>query len=305
VNAKRQIRTMTALPQSQRTATPQEPYRLAGHSGARLLLMRRDGGHAVRKTSGSPKKNERLLAQAELQRQFLFSGVAVPRIFETGIDEDGCAYFEMDYIPGRTLADMIATAMPFDPAPVEEALARLFGFLGLTRSGTVPAAAFATKIAQIAACDSEICRTFRAPIARAAERLADADWSGIPQTVGHGDLTLENILVSPERGVVFIDCDSCFASSAWLDAGKLFQDVAGHWCLRKLYGHAGPALVNAVQQMEMLKDPLRRLTSDIDAGLPSRLSQFAGLHLLRTLPYVRDTATADFVLKRLEKVLAS
>jgi aminoglycoside phosphotransferase len=300
VNAKRHI---LPAPEPQHLAAPQDAYRLAGHSGARLMLLSRDGGHIVRKSSGSPAKNERLLAQAERQRQFFFSGIAVPRIFETGIDEGGHAYFEMDYIPGRTLADMIATGAPFDPQPVEQALARLFTFLHLTASGTIAPAAFLAKISEIAACGSEICRAVHEPIARAASRLRAADWSGVPQSLGHGDLTLENILISPERGVVFIDCDSCFASSSWLDAGKLFQDVAGHWCLRKLYGHAGPALVNAVQQMEVLRAPLVRLISSVDPALPPRLSQFAALHLFRTLPYVRDAATADFVLARLEKVL--
>lgn len=304
MSVKAQILNETA-PSRQRAGGREESYRLSGHSGAHLLLIRRDGRHVVRKSAGSPAKNERLLAQAELQRQFLFSGVPVPQVFESGIDETGHAYFEMDYIPGQTLAAVIAEARPFDLAPVEQALARLFGFLRLTASGTIAPDAFTAKLAQIAACPSEICRSFHTEIAEAAARLTDADWSGIPQSVGHGDLTLENILVSPERGVMFIDCDSCFASSCWLDAGKLFQDLAGHWCLRALYRQPGAALVNAVQQLDVLKAPLRRLASQMDAALPSRLSQFAAFHLMRTLPYTHDAATARFVLDRLERVLAS
>jgi len=184
-------------------------------------------------------------------------------------------------------------------------LTRLFDFLRLTVSGTIPSATFAAKIEQIAACDSEVCRAHHAQIARAATCLSRLDWTGIPQSAGHGDLTLENILVSPERGVVFIDCDECFASSYWLDAGKLFQDVAGYWCLRALYRHSGPALVNAVQQLKVLNGVLRRLAGKIDSALPNRLSQLAALHLFRTLPYVREAAVAGFVLKRLEMVLSS
>lgn len=304
VNVKAHIQSHTAPPRPS-TGAREDTYRLSGHSGAQLLLIRRDGRHVVRKTSAAHAKNERLLAQAELQRQFLFSGVPVPQVFESGIDEAGHAYFEMDYIPGQTLAAVIAEARPFDLEPVEKALARLFGFLRLTVSGTIAPEAFTTKLAQIAACNSEICRGFQSEISEAARRLTDADWTGIPQSVGHGDLTLENILVSAERGVMFIDCDSCFASSCWLDAGKLFQDVIGHWCLRALYRQPGAALVNAVQQLDVLKPPLRRLIGDIDAALPSRLSQFAAFHLMRTLPYTHDAATARFVLDRLRSVLAS
>ena len=286
-------------------AAPEEPYRFAGHSGARIELVHRGRNHVVRKTSASPAQNARLLAQAEQQRQFFFSGVPVPRIFETGTNDADRAYFEMEYVPGQTVANIVADAMPLDPGPVEDALTRLFDFLRLTVSGTIPSATFAAKIEQIAACDSEVCRAHHVEIARAAMCLSRLDWTGIPKSAGHGDLTLENILVSPERGVVFIDCDECFASSYWLDAGKLFQDATGHWCLRALYRHSGPAFVNAVQQMDGLKESLRRLAGKIDSALPHRLSQLAALHLFRTLPYVREAAVAGFVLKRLEMVLSS
>jgi aminoglycoside phosphotransferase len=292
-------------PQPASAPQGEEAYRFSGHSGAQLVLLRRGRRHVVRKTSASPAQNARLLAQAEQQRQFFFSGIPVPRILETGTNEAALAYFEMEYVPGQTVANIVAEAMPLDPAPVEDALTRLFDFLHLTASGTIPVMAFIAKIEQIAACESEVCRVHHAEIARAATRLSRLDWSGIPQSAGHGDLTLENIMVSPERGVVFIDCDECFSSSYWLDAGKLFQDVAGHWCLRALYRHNGPALVNAVQQIKVLKAPLLRLAGKIDSALPNRLSQLAALHLFRTLPYIHEAAVAGFVLKRLEMVLSS
>lgn len=277
--------------------------RLHGHSGAQLLLLPRDGGYVVRKSSGSQAKNARLVAQAEQQRQFFFLGIAVPRVIETGTDDHGHAYFEMEYVPGQTLANMVAEAMPLDWEPVEEALARLFDFLRMTAAGTIPRQAFLDKIAAIAACDSAICHRFAEPIARTAARLAACDWSGIPNSAGHGDLTLENMLVSPGRGVVFIDCDVCFASSYWLDAAKLFQDIAGHWCLRKLYGTGGPAVTNAIEQIQRLDAPLRRVVARADPVLPERLGQLTAFHLFRTLPYIREPAIAAFVLGRLEAVL--
>jgi tRNA A-37 threonylcarbamoyl transferase component Bud32 len=297
VNAPRQIAV-------QSLAREASAIRLTGHSGAQLMLLPRDGGYVVRKSSGSLAKNARLLAQADQQRQFFFLGIAVPRVLETGTDEHGHAYFEMEYVPGQTLANMVAEAMPLDWRPVEDALTRLFDFLRMTTSGTIPAAAFLDKIAAIAACDSAIFRHCAEPIARVAARLAAMDWSGIPHSAGHGDLTLENMLVSPGRGIVFIDCDVCFASSYWLDAGKLFQDIAGHWCLRKRYGSGGPALTNAIEQIQMLDAPLRALVARLDPALPERLAQLAAFHLFRTLPYIRETAIAAFVLGRLEAVLS-
>jgi tRNA A-37 threonylcarbamoyl transferase component Bud32 len=280
-----------------------EPIRLHGHSGAQLLLLARGTAHVVRKTAGAVCQNERLLAQAEQQHQLHFSGVAVPRIFETGIDASGHAFFEMEYVPGQSVANAVGEAMVFDPGAVVAALSRLFDFLKLTANGTVPAAAFHAKIAQIAATDNAACRGYGERIAGAAGRLAAFDWSGIPQSAGHGDLTLENILISPS-GVIFIDCDVCFSSSYWLDAAKLFQDVHGHWCLRQHYRRGGPALVNAIQQMRDFELPLRRLAGAIDRDLPERLASLTAFHLFRTLPYVREAAIAGFVLDRLERVLS-
>lgn len=292
------------MPRPRRQTLQGAAYRLHGHSGAQLLLLPRDGGHVVRKTSGSAAQNPRLMAQAERQRELFFSGIAVPRIVESGTDDAGHFYFEMEYISGQTAANMIASALALDLRPLEDALGRLFDFLRLTASGSVPAAAIIAKIEQVAACDSKVCQQFRSEIAGASARLLRLDWSGMPQSAGHGDLTLENILVSPRRGVVFIDCDVCFASSYWLDAGKLFQDVAGHWCLRALQGQSGPALVNAIQQMSAISEPLLQLIGRVDAALPERLPQIAALHLFRTLPYVRDVQVASFVLNRLTMLTA-
>ena len=66
------------------------------------------------------------------------------------------------------------------------------------------------------------------------------DWDNIPESPCHGDLTLENILLTAGKTVGLIDCDEAFVSSWWLDFGKLFQDIAGHWCLRGLYAAGAP-----------------------------------------------------------------
>ena len=92
--------------------------------------------------------------------------------------------------------------------------------------------------------------------------LSARDWSAIPESPCHGDLTLENILLH-QRRAVFIDCDETFASSYWLDLSKLFQDVDGHWCLRHLYldAPAGTAVVNAIGRLHRLATPLRALAT--------------------------------------------
>jgi aminoglycoside phosphotransferase (APT) family kinase protein len=263
----------------------------------------------VRKTAGSRAQNDRLHRQSEKQRRLAQYGVPFPRVLSEGLDENGLAFFEMEYVPARTLAAMVCESAPFDQGEILRALERVLSLLRLTEGETLPAEAFRAKIGQVAdQCAAKACCGTHAPaISAVAERLADLDWQGVPGSICHGDLTLENILVCQKRGVVFIDCDDCFVSSYWLDAAKLFQDVSGHWCLRNLYlaDRAGRDLLNAVQRLERLAPALRAIVALMDPLLAIRLPQFVALHLLRTLPYTQDERLIAFVLARISKVLSS
>lgn len=142
-------------------------------------------------------------------------------------------------------------------------------------------------------------------IRNCAQLLMSQDWRGIPETLCHGDLTLENILLTTGKSIAFIDCDESFASSYWLDFGKLFQDIDGHWCVRALYAAdvAPVRLLNAKQKLEQLGGRLRRLAADFDPALPHRLPQLAALSLFRAIPYARSTALISFLCSRIQHVL--
>lgn len=278
-------------------AQPQFLRALAGHSGAEVALYAAGRASLVRKTAGSLAQNARLRRQSAHQRALSAAGLRFPRILREGFDERGHAFFEMEYVPARSLAAVLCEAAPFDDAAVTAALERALGLFRLTAGAPLPAALFHAKLDSIAAA---------VPAAAAlAGRLAACDWSDIPGSLSHGDLTLENILLCPSRGVVFIDCDAGFASSWWLDAAKLRQDTAGHWCMRALYrGQAGSAAwLNACQRMERMDRSVLALAARLDPALPARLPQLAALHLLRTLPYTRDEALTAFTLERVAHLL--
>jgi hypothetical protein len=120
-------------------------------------------------------------------------------------------------------------------------------------------------------------------------------------------MTLENILLCPSRGVVMIDCDEAFASSWWLDAAKLCQDTAGHWCMRTLYRerHGSAAWLNAHQRMARMNAEVQALVIRLEPRLAARLPQLTALHLLRTLPYTTDENLTVFTLTRASALLES
>jgi aminoglycoside phosphotransferase (APT) family kinase protein len=292
--------TLRARPE---VAAPQAPapsiHPLRGHSGARVAYHAAGKRGFVRKTAAEPAANERLMAQAEKQRQLHMLALPFPRVLSQGMDAQGCATFDMEYLPGRSVADAVINAAFFDTATLVRTVQRMTWLFAHGTGAALPVRLFQGKIESIAAaCDDDAIRA-------SAARLLALDWNGIPMSPCHGDLTLENILLTTGSTVGLIDCDETFASSWWLDFGKLFQDIEGHWCLRGLYAPDVPAVrrINAVQKLEGLGTAFRTLAARCDPALPARLPQLAALGLLRAAPYARNQATRDFVCARIARLL--
>jgi hypothetical protein len=276
---------------------------LGGHSGAQVVLCAADDGAFVRKTAASPAANLRLRQQAIKQCLLAAQGFAFPAVRRAGVDPQRRAYFEMDYIPARTLGEIVLGAVPVDRGAIVEAVAALLRACAMLTGSAIDPAHFRNKIDAIAgqAGQRAPLRPHASAIAGLQRALFARDWSGIPQTPDHGDLTLENILLSPERGLVFIDCDVAWVSSWWLDLAKLFQDFEGHWCLR---GQERPS-VDALERLRLFAQDFRGLARALDPNLPPRLAQLAALHLFRVLPYARSAATAGFACAAAARLLES
>lgn len=279
---------------------------LKGHSGARVILCLRGQRSVVRKTAASPTQNTRLQKQAEKQRLLFALAMPFPRVLAEGIDAEGCAFVEMDYVPARTVASVIGSSTPFDQGLVFAAVERALALFRLTEGSPIAPEIFHRKIAETAtqaATDASLA----SQIGSMSQALMSCDWSGIPSSACHGDMTLENLLVGQGRGLVFIDCDEPFASSHWLDIAKLCQDIDGHWCARHLYlaSQPGPALINAAERLRRLVPDLRELAARAAPGFEARRPQLTALNLFRTLPYTKDKQQAGFVLTRMRGLLAS
>jgi aminoglycoside phosphotransferase (APT) family kinase protein len=282
-----------------RMATAPAPARTSialqgGHSGAHVFLHADDRDTFVRKSASLPQDNARLVRQAIKQRLFAAQGFAFPAVRAIEFDAARRAYFDMDYVPSRTLGDLVRTLSPFDRFAAIDAVADMLAVFHATSQDALQPARFHDKIDDVAKAmtPSSLGR-------RVVERLHASDWSSIPASVSHGDLTFENILVSPDGEVSFIDCDEPFASSWQLDLGKLFQDCAGHWCLRA----QGRPSIGAAERLAQLGAAFRAFAGEMDPALPLRLDQFAALHLLRTVPYAKTQDIAAFALGAAARLL--
>lgn len=280
---------------------------LTGHSGARVVLHSNGRDSFVRKTAASAAASARLKAQADKQHSFWMFGLPFPKVRAQTVGADGIGSFDMNYIPGRTIADAVMNSGPFDPLAVVKAVERLMWLFSAQRGAPIEAGIFKAKIAEVTdrvVRESEDAR-LREAIRSCAEQLWLRDWDAIPETPSHGDLTLENILLTAGKSVAFIDCDHGFASSFWLDFGKLFQDIDGHWCIRALYAPGAEPVrrLNASQMLEKLGLHFRRLAAQMDGGLPGHLPQLAALGLFRAMPYARADSGRLFLCDRITRVL--
>jgi aminoglycoside phosphotransferase len=280
---------------------------LSGHSGARVVLHSDGHDSFVRKTAANAAASGRLKAQADKQHALWMFGLPFPKVRAQSIDTAGIGSFDMNYIPGRTIADAVMNGGVFDPAAVVKAVERLMWLFSAQGGGPIPADAFASKIVEVAGrmrdqtADAALLHAVR----NCAQQLMLRDWTNIPQTPSHGDLTLENILLTAGKSIAFIDCDETFASSCWLDFGKLFQDISGHWCIRALCTPGADSVrrLNAIQKLDQLARPFRCLAGEMDKALPARLPQLAALGLFRAIPYARCDAVRWFLCNRIAHVL--
>ena len=296
----RTTRVVAAIPAD----TPSQRI-LVGHSGASVVLHNRGLHSFVRKTAASATASPRLRAQADKQYSLSMLGMPFPRVLAQGVDASDRATFDMEYLPGRTVADAVLDAAPFDRRALTQTIARMMWLFRECLGDSIPAERFHGKIDEIVGTLASRRAPGLSEVQRCAARLRSCDWNDIPESPCHGDLTLENILVVKARGVVFIDCDEPWVSSYWLDMGKLFQDLDGHWCIRGLYGPEAPPVrrTNAILKLDRLAADFRALAAEADPALPARLPQLAALSLLRVLPYAREEELPRFVCARIERIL--
>lgn len=278
---------------------------LKGHSGARVVLHSNGAHSFVRKTAHDRSSNERLSAQMEKQRQLGASGVPFPRVLASGTDETGCAYFDMAYVPGLTVAQAVLEATVFDADALVSAVERMFWLFRACRGNHIEDDRFRRKISDVARSHRAApnCSSLVEQVGRCADILLRLDWNGIPSSPSHGDLTLENVMLGAERSVVFIDCDEAWVSSYWLDLGKLFQDLYGHWCLRNSSEQTGAQRANATGKLAHLAGIFESVARKDNPALAARLRQLAALNLFRALPYATDAQVESFICTRILRLL--
>lgn len=182
---------------------------LKGHSGSTVVLMRDGGKTFVRKIDNVQRNYERLIA--------LNAKLPVPRIYRY----DG-KILDMEYIHGLDMKNYLLHHSAKD----------LIGFLVESiewmKRDCISKDYTETYNQMLGFLDKENVFPFT------KEELIEKLPKVLPQSIYHGDMTLENIIKSDD-GFVFIDPVTVNYDSYVFDIAKLRQDLKCKWFLR--HGH--------------------------------------------------------------------
>lgn len=269
-----------------------------GRSGCDVVIERRADRFVVVKSSSNaayaPRLRRQIARQQEYRRRNSIDNLTVPNIIEQHDREDRYSV-TMEYIgllPFHRFLDRAGTE------PLARFADSLWHAIDQEMSWAIEheftSDVFINKIEEIRT------RTKAKPTEHIASRLDSIrTWFEsqghlvLPTSMCHGDLTLSNVLVSPDGSrIALIDFLDSFVDSPILDMVKLRQDTLFGWSLQLTPDVADPVRADLA---------LRHLDRLLHAQFMSCTSYnryhtgLQALNLARTLPYLGDASMRQFV----------
>lgn len=264
--------------------------KLSGHSGCRVDVYSTGTDLIVRKKSSNECYNQRLQSQCRKQKEFKSDFAKTPRIFDEGL-ENGLFYFDMEFVKGRTLAELFhSEELTLLKCLVDKLVFNFQNTNSFFLNGTDDI--FKYKIAKTK--ESIQCMGYSDSVTSSAfEILQGYDFSRIPHSFCFGDLTFENIIINEKGEIVLIDFLDSFYDSWMIDAAKILQDLEVGWAWRFDIDS------NIELRRAVLLDYYKNMLKSV--GLLNNYNDLYVillLNLLRIVPYVKfnDTKTRTFLI---------
>lgn len=267
---------------------------LNGHSGCQILLCKGSENYYVIKKAKDKMYNQRLEMQCQKQKNVHIGLFCSAKVYQQYYDKNNLFTFEMQYISGMTLAEYMRTIHLNEIKDIADLLLALIPKrMAYDKSA---ARIFNQKINDLKQSISVDCTV----ICDAFMILQDYSWDYIVPSPCHGDLTLENMIVSTNR-IVLIDYLDSFYDSWLIDFAKIFQDIEIHWHYRFEEKLENNLKIRLFSLRELL---LSRLFGLKDGEqLINSMYHILLLNLLRIIPYTFDRATKKFLVESIGYVL--
>ncbi len=266
---------------------------LKGHSGCKIDLINKNNKTFVRKIASSTHYNLRLKKQCLRQSMLKTSeSVKTPKIIATGLKE-GLFYFDMEFIPGKTLAEY---SEHINKAEIKEYISRLFETLYISNEkySSISQNIFLKKIISL-----EYKLKNERNLDNAFQILKKFDWTVVPKTPCHGDLTFENIMVTSDKRIYLIDFLDSFYGSWMIDIAKLLQDIYTHWSWRNK-----KMTMNIEYNLNLAQETLIKAILSTKNGEKNleTIYHLLLLNLIRIYPYIQDNKTYNFLNASVKKL---
>ena len=246
-----------------------------GLSGCDLYL--KDG--IVTKTSPLFSYNDRLEKQMIKQINFQSDDVIVPKVFGSGLNDEGFFYFNMLYEIGSTYSSFL------NISSIDEI--RLFASsLIKYLKKSISTELFAeTEIKDSILTKMETLKKYLASelFNFISIKISQMDASKVMKGRCHGDLTLSNILVREGRPI-FIDFLDSYIESPLIDIVKLKQDLYYFWSFHKDY--PGMLSLRAAQTSFFIWKHIENEFSEYINTETFRILEF--VNFARIYPYAKD-----------------
>ncbi|AEF83951.1 conserved hypothetical protein [Treponema primitia ZAS-2] len=269
--------------------------KLNGHSGCIIELININEKNIVIKRSKDISYNKRLEEQCKKQEKYSRNIFSAVRVIDKGADKSGLFWFSMEYINGLTLADYMKT---IELQKIKD-IAQVFLSLIPSSFDNIEYDANAKKI-----CLLKV-KTLSENIIEKSEiidvvlnKLENYQWNYIQYSKCHGDLTLENIIVS-QNNLYLIDFLDSFYNSWQIDIAKVLQDIELFWHYRKEKIDNNLFIRLLVLKEIMLTELLKKNDGE---KIVESIYYLLLLNLLRILPYTKDESTYDFLQQSLVSI---
>jgi hypothetical protein len=251
---------------------------LKGYSGCEIILIR-DGNSAnfVRKISKDIAYNERLIIQHLKQKNFKNHTIKSPLIINNGYINKRF-FFDMEYIIASNLCDILDKKSKKD----------IECYINIISKNILD-----SKQKSISTCDelkiyNKINDLTKFCNLDTIKYLKSIDWSSVPKSICHGDLTLENILIQDDD-LYYIDFLDSFIDSWMIDVAKILQDTRHLWSFRLNLRDT-----TLIDNLKFLEYTLVKNLS-LSKNELSIINRLTCLNLCRIKPYIKDKDTDHYI----------
>ena len=248
----------------------------------------------VNKVSANAAYNYRLKKQCRKQINFVANyNVYTPKIIECGYENE-LFYFNMEFINGKTMAEYTGEISITEIPVYIECLFRCLYYEDY-KSDEKASHIFEEKIR-----DLEETLHHRKSLKKAFSILKNFNWSSVYKSFCHGDLTLENILITPDKKLYLIDFLDSFYNSWMIDIAKLLQDLELKWAFRDTGVSSNRELRLQVAKEALINEILK--TNNGEQSLIT-IYHILLLNILRIYPYTNNQKTFDYLHNMLDTIV--